>query len=671
MLPPPPRPFVNRRYELDAIDHFSSTAKGPSVVLITGLSGVGKTATAQQWAHLNRDRFPDGQLYADLGRGGVEPGEVLAAFLRALGCPGTELLKTLAERVETYRALTRGKRLLVLLDDVEAAAQLEPLIPASPAGVVLVTGRSRLRKLEGRDASILQLGPLDRGSARALLEAQLGARVFEDAKAIDELVRITGGQPLALAMVGASLVARPRPIGELVADLVYTTGRGQGGDAAGASFYVYSGTYRALSEPAAELYRRLAAHPGPSFTAKVAQVAAGWSERPVGTYLHELSRARLIESRGTWSRFYEPLQLHAQVALALDEPDAAEPAAQRIVAYYLASAAEVGHALDPGQERVVAPSGGGGVRLRSRREALAWFEAERPNLLAVQQSATRHEWHQEAWSFGEALWPAYRSREHADEALLLFSVATLAARRAGDASARERIAELAGRLVEVDELERVADVLAAADADAERTAPELYERLGFEAIQSVLVSRPAVRPEVEREPYMASGGASALLRMPDGTTLRIEAHRDSFALVWPARCSLAELVALVERPVDLEPDGEASVLLADGGGAAREGAYAELRERLVADQDVVFARLDLADLVVTWNRAAADGHHEIGLGAERFDADLFAELLRSSAVGELADWAHGLVREARDVLEAVLDGRLRRDEPEDEEVRAP
>ena len=80
------------------------------------------------WAHRVADRFPDGQLYADL-RGydrerPVPPADALAAFLRALGVASDELPHDEAERATLYRSLLIGRRVLVVLDNCHSAEQV-------------------------------------------------------------------------------------------------------------------------------------------------------------------------------------------------------------------------------------------------------------------------------------------------------------------------------------------------------------------------------------------------------------------------------------------------------------------------------------------------------------------------------------------------------------------
>src|SRR5664279_3013242 len=51
-LPPPIRRFVNRRAELDALDRLTTAPRAGEVpvVIVSGMSGAGKTATSLHWA---------------------------------------------------------------------------------------------------------------------------------------------------------------------------------------------------------------------------------------------------------------------------------------------------------------------------------------------------------------------------------------------------------------------------------------------------------------------------------------------------------------------------------------------------------------------------------------------------------------------------------------------
>ncbi|MFJ1751866.1 BTAD domain-containing putative transcriptional regulator [Kitasatospora sp. NPDC088134] len=196
---------------------------GGRLAVLVGPAGVGKTATALRWAHEAAGLFPDGRLFADLNGFGpgprTAPAEVLARFLGALGVPAADLPDGLSARAALFRALSRDRRLLVVLDDARDADGLADLLPAGPGCAALVTGRGALEDLvvtEG--AALLRLGPLPGPDALGLLEHLLTpARVRAEPVAAARVVALCEGLPLALRIAAARLAAQP---GWAIADLV-------------------------------------------------------------------------------------------------------------------------------------------------------------------------------------------------------------------------------------------------------------------------------------------------------------------------------------------------------------------------------------------------------------------------------------------------------------------
>ena len=182
---------------------------GPTV--ISGQPGIGKSALALHVAHLVRDAFPGGVLYADLRASGgrpVPPDEVLASFLTAYDRPVCAAPSGLDDRAALLRSLLAQRRTLLVLDDAQDVEQVRPLLPGPGAGAALITARTRLDELCG--VVHVEPGPLPPDAAVRLLGTIAGrARAAAEPRPLDELVRLCEGLPLALRIVGTRLAARP------------------------------------------------------------------------------------------------------------------------------------------------------------------------------------------------------------------------------------------------------------------------------------------------------------------------------------------------------------------------------------------------------------------------------------------------------------------------------
>lgn len=205
--------FVGRTTELsdavEALDH--------APVLITGMPGVGKTALAVIAAHRVARKYPDGQLFAELGGCSADrPGDVqvvLSRFLRALGVAAEAVPDTVQEQVLLYRSLLADRQVLVVLDDVSCATQVRTLLPGSARCGVLVTSRDELAGLAvSPGIHRIRLAGLEREHARRMLAALVGPeRVAAENRAAEELLEVCGGLALAIRVATAQLTRSPEP----------------------------------------------------------------------------------------------------------------------------------------------------------------------------------------------------------------------------------------------------------------------------------------------------------------------------------------------------------------------------------------------------------------------------------------------------------------------------
>ncbi len=215
---PPPRQlprgaceFAGREHDLDDLVGYLSASVRSPVAAIAGMPGIGKSELAIQAAHRIAERYPDGQLYANL-RGGqpdaAKPIELITRFLRALGYDRRAMADEQSERASQYRSAMAARRMLIVLDDARDADQVRPLIPGAGSCGTLITSRRHLGDLsEARSRTLGELGDAD---ARQFLAAIVSAeRLRDDPQSVESILSACGGVPLALRIAGARLASRP------------------------------------------------------------------------------------------------------------------------------------------------------------------------------------------------------------------------------------------------------------------------------------------------------------------------------------------------------------------------------------------------------------------------------------------------------------------------------
>jgi DNA-binding SARP family transcriptional activator len=260
-LPAPPADFTGRSVEAKTVARHLACDQ-MTVTIITGPIGAGKTALALHAAHAARGLFPDGQLYVPLGEPGKprNPQDALAALLRAFGVPPDRVPPPGAERESLFRAILTDRRVLLLADGADDAAQVRPLLPGSAQSAVLVTSRGRLPGLEA--ARRVELRELPSTDAVSMLRQATGS-AQPGGGALDTVAAHCGYLPLALRICGARLSTEPGLTPAALAHALSHDENALGELETGDLSLTASLTraYQALSPRARRAFRLLSLHP--------------------------------------------------------------------------------------------------------------------------------------------------------------------------------------------------------------------------------------------------------------------------------------------------------------------------------------------------------------------------------------------------------------------------
>jgi len=449
---PPPVELVGRADLAAEVSWLLSQKTRPAapVVVISGPGGIGKTALALRAAHEAREHYPDGQLYLELHGtasgavdAGMDTGDVLAQFLRAFGVP--RVPETRAERLGMYRTLLADRRVLVVLDDAADGAQAGELVPANPGCAVLVTARRRLPEISGAH-HVAPLEPLERADATELFLRVVrgaGLSLDDDLEAVDRVVALCGGLPLALRIAGALRVHdHPRPTAELAGRLAR-----QGPEAFAYGELSVARTIGAgfdrLDAGARRLFLGLGLLPLTGFglwtaaallggdetggetdaARPLSQLAASFMTEPVRSQMryrfHDLTR-EYARRRALAEYPGDPAAVPGQVYRAL------LTLARRAHAGLYGGDFEVVHSDVPGWDAPPEALAEAGA------DPLAWFETERANIRAAVEHCAALGLTGICWDLAVSAHEFYAVRGYFDDWAATHAVALEACRRAGD-----------------------------------------------------------------------------------------------------------------------------------------------------------------------------------------------------------------------------------------------
>ncbi|WP_406841752.1 AfsR/SARP family transcriptional regulator (plasmid) [Streptomyces sp. AHU1] len=408
------------RHALEPFETPGSHVSAARVMTLSGMAGIGKTTLAIHLAHQLAEHFPDGQLHVDLrgfsaGESALPAEDALRFFLESLGVPGQHVPHGTNERAALYRSVLAQRRVMVVLDNALDADQVLPLLPVSAGCMAIVASRRPLPALAAlTGAEMIRLDVLSDEEAHELLVRRLGAhRVDSEPEAAQEIIMLCDRLPLALAVMAARASAHPDwPLAAIADQLQESKGTLDAFSDPEPTLdarTVFSWSYRALSDGAAELFRLLAVHPGPDVTTAAAAALIQREIPDTRDLLSELVCARLVTERlpGRYT-LHDLLRAYAsELSQEHDAGSKRRDAFHFLLDHYTVTACSADRLLLPARDPVSVNDAcsrhARGPALRDVAHAGRWFAAERTVLLSLLKRAAQQNFDQHACQLAWAM----------------------------------------------------------------------------------------------------------------------------------------------------------------------------------------------------------------------------------------------------------------------------
>jgi tetratricopeptide (TPR) repeat protein len=285
----------------------------------------------------------------------------------------------------------------------------------------------------------------------------------------------------------------------------------EAGDAVTNVRAVLSWSYDQLSEPAARMFRLLGVHPGPDISLSAAASLAGMPRAAAGAALRELVRTHMVaEYLPARFTFHDLLRAYAADQAERHDPEPERrAAAHRVLDHYLHTAMAASNRFSPFRSALQLAGPQPGVLpadVTDKDQAMAWFDAEVPVLLALIAFADASDFDTHAWQIPWTLGPFFNRRGRWQDYTASQRIALAAAIRLDDTLALAHAHHLLGHV------QSQTGAYEAADPNFRRALDEFRE-LGDRANEAVVLNGLAGMLEKQERYPEALAVALDALRM--------------------------------------------------------------------------------------------------------------------------------------------------------------
>ena len=204
-----PPHFVGRTLDTQTVRAVLKPEEGKpestGLLALVGMGGVGKTTLASHIAYEMQADFSDGVLWANTTIS--SPLDILDLWGRSYGCDFSGL-PDLESRAAAVRDLLAEKETLIVIDNVEDAALVRPLLPSGKRCAVLLTTRNQ-ELAAALNADIHHVDELTIEGGMQLLTQILGEeRVSKEPKEAEAICTLLHCLPLAVEIAAQRLKSR-------------------------------------------------------------------------------------------------------------------------------------------------------------------------------------------------------------------------------------------------------------------------------------------------------------------------------------------------------------------------------------------------------------------------------------------------------------------------------